>query len=207
MVVEFKVDIKRKRTIEKRLGHTAGAKPLKALRWLFCALMLAALLAFCFYAFFISREFVYQHNRYGTMGQKHTLFIWTVTGTIFVVMLILFLTFYILERGAANRNTSYRIAESLFWENGILRYSYKNFMHATPCDMVVVKFRMDDGMNIYYNKDTQEICFHGLISSIYYEDYRDGVTDGCEEYITGDYSIYDYFAPTLRGYLEQKGFL
>lgn len=203
----FSVNPSKKRKIEKQLSKKNAPKTLFWLSRILSATMILAPCCFCAYAYLIDDGFVYRLDRYGTVGEKNTLLILTISGAIFSVFLILTAVFTTLTKAIANQNTLYRMGESLCFDGDILRYSYKNFMHATPSDMVVVKLRMDETMRVQCDSDLAELSFHGSISSVYYEDYQRGITSGEEKYVVRDFAIYDYFEPTLQKFLEQKGFL
>lgn len=202
-IIEFAVNEKKKRSLEQRLRRTSGSIVLRVLKRAFSLLCVVAPATFCLYAYLISDGFVYRHDRYGTLGQKNTLFILVVAGAIFAVCLMLALVFHVLENGFANQDTHYRVSESLFLEGDILRYCYKNYMHSMPWDMVVVKIKLDGNTRIHYTAVSGEILFSGLISSVYYENYELHITRGKETFVQQDFSIYDYFSPSLWQYLER----
>ncbi len=202
-IIEFTVDEKKKKRLEQRLRRTSGSMVLRVLKRAFSLLCVVAPATFCLYAYFISDGFVYRHDRYGTLGQKNTLFILVVAGAIFAIGLMLALVFHVLEHGFANRDTHYRVSESLFLEDDVLRYCYKNYMCSMPRDMVVVKIKLNGDTRIHYTAESGEILFSGLISSVYYENYELQITQGKETFVQQDFSIYDYFSPSLWRHLEK----
>ena len=76
-------------------------------------------------------------------------------------------------------------------------------MHAMPRDMVVVKIKLDDSMSMRYTAEDGKILFSGLISSVYYEDYELQITQGTERFTRQEFSIYDYFSPSLWQYMDK----
>lgn len=203
MIIEFTVDEKKKRCLERRLRRTSGSAVLRVMKRIFFCISIAAPVAFCAYAYLISDGFIYRHDRYGTLGQKNTLFILVVAGAILAIFLMFALIFSVLEYGFANKDTHYRVSESLFLEGDILRYCYRNYMHAMPRDMVVVKIRMDDSLRVRHMGEDGKILFSGLVSSVYYEDYELQVTQGMERFSQQDFLIFDYFTPSLWQTLDK----
>ena len=204
MITQFQVDFKKKRAVEQHLQHKRGGALWKGFRRICTWLPVLVPVAFFAYAYWISDEFVYRHDRYGTYGQKNLMLSLTVAGTIAVLLLLFRLVVAMVDKGLSGRNTYYRIAETLTAEDGTLIYGYKNFLQSFPKDMVEVKFRLEPPMKVRFDPRDGRLIFTGPISSLYYEDYERGITRGTEKFAERSFTIYDYFSPSLSAFLRSQ---
>ena len=202
MITQFQVDPKAKRVIEQRLQQKRGGTRWKRFRRICAWLPLLGPVVFLIYALVISDGFVYRHDRYGTYGQKNLMIILTITSTIAVLLFLLRLLVTMVDKGLSGRNTYYRFAETLTAEDGMLVYGYKNFLQSFPNDLVEVKIRLDPSMSILYDPGDMKLIFTGNISSLYYEDYERGITQGKEKFTRQSFILYDYFTPSLSAFLR-----
>ncbi len=205
-IAVFQVDFTAKRRIERLLRKTQCPASLRWVRRLLAYMMVLVPAGFLIYAYSGSR-FVMHHDRYGTLGQKNSLLIATVAVAAFALLFLLYAVVWILSDKKANRNTKYRFAESLLAEDGLLVYSYKNYMQSFPKDLVVVKMRLNRAMRVRRHSATGELLFIGEISSVYYEDYENGITQGKEEFVMREFSLYEYFTPSLYDFLTLQNMI
>lgn len=203
-MTRFQVDSKKKRTVEQRLQHKRGGPLWKGFRRICPWLPLLGPAAFLVYAYWISDSFVYRHDRYGTYGQKNLMLILTVAGTMAVLLLLMRLVVAAVDKGLSGRNTYYRFGETLTAEEGMLIYGYKNFLQSFPKDLVEVKFRLEPPMEVRFAPRDGRLTFTGLISSLYYEDYEKGITQGEEKFVQQSFTLYDYFSPSLSAFLRSQ---
>lgn len=157
---------------------------------------------FTFYAYRISKGFVYLNDRYAPIGTKNSLYILTIAVTMFVLLLFFYLILNMIYDGLINRVINRHFSESLVYNNGILKYGYKLKMQSYTDERVLVNIPLDA---VKYSIDAQnkEILFEGSIFSQFYTDYKNGVINGKGDYIS-DIVLYDYFEPSLISFLTNK---
>ena len=67
--------------------------------------------------------------------------------------------------------------------------------------------RLNRAMRVRRHSATGELLFIGEISSVYYEDYENGITQGKEEFVMREFSLYEYFTPSLYDYLTLQNMI
>lgn len=189
MNIQFQVDPKAKQMVEQRLQQKRGGELWRGFRQLCAWLPLLGPITFLIYALAVSEDFVYQHDRCGTYGQKNLILILTIAGTIAVLLFLLRLVVAMVDKGLSGRNTYYRFAETLTAEDGMLVYRYKNFLQSFPNDLVEVKIRLEPPMTVCFTPRDGRLIFTGFISSLYYEDYERGITQGEEEFTRQSFTL------------------
>ena len=168
-------------------------------------LMIILPLVFLLYAYFISDGFVYLHDRYNSMGDKNTPFIITIAIILFILLLIMKISFRVVLHGYAGKNIVDRFAETISVSNEWIQYGYKCRMHATSFDRVVVDISFRQINRIIYDEKYKKLIFSGVYTSTYYSNYE---LDEIEDSGIGDqkeFIIYDYFEPSLYTTLFDAG--
>ena len=122
---------------------------------------------------------------------KNTYIVWSIFAFINIVFPILYIVIRIARRRICGKYTSERCNESLIIKDNIIEYGYQNLDH-TAYDRVVVSIK-----DWQVKVDSEKITFKGLIKQKYYEDYQAGITLAPDEYIDGEWILYDYFEPSL----------
>ena len=205
-MIEFFVDETKKRNLRKHINKTTDKfSGLRKLLKITNILVLALPILFVLYAYFVSEGFVQLHNRYSPIGTKNHLLIVVVTIAIFVIVYFMRLIIKTMYTGLATKNLKGRFAETLHINNDILEYGYKNYMQSTLNDRVIVKISLPEIKQVVYDSNENKLTFVGKISSLYYDNYEKSITRGKEEYEDTKFELWDYFTPSLRNHLIERG--
>lgn len=130
---------------------------------------------------------------------------WGAFACINTIGLFLFVVFRIIRWRLTGKHLSERVNETLSIKSGIVEYGYQNFADSSPDDRVVLLIKDWEAM-----AEDDKITLHGLINQKYYDNYLNGETRASDEYLEGDWVLYDYFVPSLKenieSYVKEPGY-
>lgn len=138
------------------------------------------------------------------VGTGNILFQIMVIVALWALFFVPFIFAWALLRNLSGKNITERFAETLIFDNGILRYGYRIFMQSSPRDRVVVQFALVDIQSAEYYPLTRKTVLCGNFMRAYYADYAAGVLRGENMEKNARFVIYDYFNPSLLKLLENN---
>ena len=101
-------------------------------------------------------------------------------------------------------DSSYRNAESLIYNNGVLEYGYRHLMFTgSPHGRIVWKISVNQLEIIQYNDRIRKFTLAGVMEGAAYWNFAADVKKGEEEYAYQKLILYDYFTPSLYEFLRQ----
>lgn len=134
---------------------------------------------------------------------KDTSFIIITSSFIFAPCLIFSACLNVLSKNLAGGSSSARVDESLVLVDKQLRYSFRVKHQSTSSERCVITIDFSNINSVDYESKTGALVFAGKIRSDYYDDFKKKKPveiDYIEEFV-----IYDYFTPSLRDFLINKG--
>lgn len=134
---------------------------------------------------------------------KDTSFIIITSSFIFAPCLIFSACLNVLAKNLAGGSSSARVDESLLLVDNQLRYSFRIKHQSTSSERRVITIDFSNVKAVDYESKTGALIFAGSFTSAYYDDYKKKKpveTDYIEDFI-----IYDYYTPSLRDSLINKG--
>lgn len=134
---------------------------------------------------------------------KDTSFIIITSSFIFAPCLIFSACLNVLAKNLAGGSSSARIDESLILVDKQLRYSFRIKHQSTSSERRVITIDFSNIKAVEYESKTGALNFAGKITSDYYDDFKKKKpveTDYIEDFV-----IYDYFTPSLRDSLINRG--
>lgn len=135
--------------------------------------------------------------------EKDSSFIIITSSFIFAPCLIFSACLNVLAKNLAGGSNSARVDESLMLVDKQLRYSFRMKHQSTSSERRVITIDFLNIKAVEYESKTGAIIFAGDFTSDYYDDYKKekpAETDRIKSFI-----IYDYFTPSLRDALTNKG--
>lgn len=168
------------------------------------ALIVIFTICFLIYAFGYKDSFLIWNTYDTDYGKKDLILIWgLLIGGDFILAFLWLVQYLVIQVRILGKEIRMKVNESLLVVDSVFEYGYQNAFEATAGDRVVVRIPIEKIEKIKINKDIRRVEFFCSYNSMYYENYKRGITRANpNKFHEGSYVLFDYYEPGLIYFLE-----
>lgn len=138
----------------------------------------------------------------GVMAKDYEMIIMFAILMVVPAVVVSFLTGRLAKELSKNYTLA-RVNESLAINGSELKYLYRDVRNTLPKERMAVEVDLSRVKNVVWNSTVKSLEFAGDINVTFYTDYKNDVRG--REGVADSFVIYDYFKPSLKATLEDKG--